>query len=127
MPCCNSKIGPGAPPVRTSAGWLVLTHLVNKVDDELPAWHRDWRKVYCGGAMLLDLEDPSRILGIAPRPILVPEEPYETHGFRGYTVFPGGAILEDSGELKIYYGSADTVEAMASCDVNDLIRFILRK
>lgn len=127
MPSCNSKIGPGAPPVRTAAGWLVLTHLVNKVSEELPAWHKDWHKVYCGGAMLLDLKDPHRILGIAPTPFLMPEAPYETDGFRGYTVFPGGAILEETGELKIYYGAADTYEAVATCDVNDLIQFIMQK
>ena len=127
MPSCNSKIGPGAPPVRTPAGWLALTHLVNKVPEELPAWHPDWHKVYCAGAMLLDLEDPTRILGIAPTPVLVPEAPYETEGFRGHVVFPGGAILEESGELKIYYGAADTYEAVATCDVNDLIRFIMQK
>ena len=52
-----------------------------------------------------------------------PELPYETDdpGFRNHVIFPGGMILEDSGEVKIYYGAADTVECLATADVNDLI------
>ena len=124
MPCCNSKIGPGAPPVKTPYGWLALTHLVNKVDYELYAWHRNWNKIYYGGAMLLDLEDPNKILSIANRPLLVPETPYEKEGMRGDVIFPGGMILEDSGEVKIYYGAADTYECLATCDIGDLLKFV---
>ena len=39
-------------------------------------------------------------------------------------IFSGGMILEDSGEVKIYYGAADTVECLATCDVNDLLKFV---
>jgi beta-1,4-mannooligosaccharide/beta-1,4-mannosyl-N-acetylglucosamine phosphorylase len=48
-------------------------------------------------------------------------------GFRGGTIFPGGMILEDSGEVKIYYGAADTYECLATCDVNDLLNFVMQK
>ena len=123
MPCCNCKIGPGAPPVKTRDGWLTLTHFVNKVDYDLPAWHPGWNKIYYGGVMLLDLNDPNKIISIAEKPLLVPETEYECDGFRGSVIFPGGMILEDSGEVKIYYGAADTVECLATCDVNDLLKF----
>ena len=127
MPCCNCKIGPGAPPVKTKYGWLALTHFVNKVDYELPAWHDGWNKIYYGGVMLLDLENPNKVIGIGQTPLLVPEAEYECDGFRGHTIFPGGMILEDSGEVKIYYGAADTYEARATCDVNDLLNFVMQK
>ena len=124
MPCCNSKIGPGAPPVKTPYGYLTLTHLVNKVDYELYAWHSNWNKIYYGGAMLLDLEDPNKILSIAKTPLLVPEMQYEKEGMRGDVIFAGGMILEDSGEVKIYYGAADTYECLATCDLGDLLKFV---
>ncbi|OGV46808.1 MAG: glycosidase [Lentisphaerae bacterium GWF2_44_16] len=121
----NSKIGPAAPPVKTAKGWLTTFHAVYKVERELYAWHKDWHKVYFGGLMLLDLEDPSKIIGICKYPILAPELPYELVGMRGEVIFPGGMILEDSGEVKIYYGSADTVECLATADVDDLIKACL--
>ena len=64
---------------------------------------------------------PSKITGIYDEPLIVPETPYEKCGFRGEVIFPGGMILEDSGEVKIYYGAADTVECLATADVNDLL------
>jgi len=120
---CNSKIGPAAPPVRTPKGWLTTFHTV----DFDPArgkngWEKQWKKRYCAGIMLLDLTDPSRIVGIHPAPLLAPEAPYETEGgFRNDVVFPCGMIIEDSGEVKIYYGAADTVTCLARADVGDLL------
>ena len=58
--------------------------------------------------------------------IIVCDRDFELEdGFRRDTVFPGGMILEDDGEVKIYYGASDTVECMASADVNDLINLCL--
>jgi beta-1,4-mannooligosaccharide/beta-1,4-mannosyl-N-acetylglucosamine phosphorylase len=122
VPWSNAKIGPGAPPVKTSEGWLTLFHAVN-IDEtkELPAWHPNWNKTYTIGLMLLDLDEPWKIKGMYNKPLMVPEEKYELEGFRGHVLFPGGMILEDSGEVKIYYGAADTVECLATADVNDLL------
>ena len=72
--------------------------------------------------MLLDLEDPTKIIGMCKEPILVPEHKYELEGMRGSVMFPGGMILEDSGEVKIYYGAADTVECLAIADIADLLK-----
>jgi beta-1,4-mannooligosaccharide/beta-1,4-mannosyl-N-acetylglucosamine phosphorylase len=52
---------------------------------------------------------------------MYPEEQYELEGFRGHVLFPGGMILEDNGEVKIYYGAADTVEALATANVDELL------
>lgn len=88
---------------------------------ELPAWHPHWHKTYTIGLMLLDLDEPWRVKGLCPEPLMVPETPYECEGYRGHVLFPGGLILEDDGEVKIYYGAADTVECLATANVNDLI------
>ena len=121
VPFCNGKIGPAAPPIKTDRGWLTTFHAVRKVDHEIPAWHRGWNKIYYGGLMLLDLHDPSQVIGLFQQPLLTPRAPYEMDGFRGETIFPGGMILEDSGEVKIYYGAADTVECLATASVNELL------
>jgi beta-1,4-mannooligosaccharide/beta-1,4-mannosyl-N-acetylglucosamine phosphorylase len=122
VPFCNCKIGPAAPPVKTEKGWLVTTHAVWKHEDkELASWHGDWHKEYFAGIMLLDLEDPRKIIGMSHEPLLVSEADYEVNGFRGNVIFPGGMILEDSGEVKIYYGAADTVECLATVHVDDLL------
>ena len=121
VPFSNCKIGPAAPPVKTEKGWLTTIHAVKKVDREIYAWHCGWNKIYYGGIMLLDLKDPSKIIGISDEPLLVPEYEYENIGMRGEVIFPGGMILEDSGEVKIYYGAADTVECLATARVDDLL------
>ena len=122
VPFANDKIGPGAPPVRTPKGWLTVFHAV----DLDPArgkngWEPRWQKRYTAGVALLDLDAPWRVIGMSREPLLAPETPYEREGFRNDVIFPGGMILEDSGEVKIYYGAADTVEALATADLGDLL------
>ena len=124
VPYTNCKIGPGASPVKTKYGWLCAIHAVEKVEDELYAWHPNWNKIYYAGLMLLDLEDPNKVLAVSEKPLLVPETLYEKEGMRGSVIFPGGMILEDSGEVKIYYGSADTVECVATAELGDLLKFV---
>ena len=123
VPYAGSKIGPGAPPIKTKEGWLCTFHAVRNMEENLYSWH-EWHKAYYGGLMLLDLDDPSKVIAMAEKPLLMPEYDYELDGFRGSVIFPGGMILEDSGEVKIYYGAADTVECLATCDVNDLLKFV---
>lgn len=118
------KIGPGAPPVKTSAGWLTIFHAVKEIDYDLPSWHRNWRRIYYAGAMLLDLKDPSKVIAVAQKPLLVPEADYELEGYRGSAIFPGGLIKEDDDSLKVYYGAADICECMAETTVNKMLDFI---
>lgn len=127
VPWSNAKIGPGAPPVRTDRGWLAVFHAVN-IDPsrEIPAWPPNWFKTYTIGLMLLDLDQPWVVRGMCREPLMVPEETYELEGFRGHTLFPGGMILEDNGEVKIYYGAGDTVECLATAHVDDLLNLCLQ-
>jgi len=127
IPYCNNKIGPGPPPIKTEEGWLTIFHTVD-VDSSRGknGWEESWDKRYCAGIMLLDLENPEKVIGLYKEPLLVPETSYETSGgFRNNVVFPCGMILEDSGEVKIYYGAGDTVECVASADVNYLLNLCL--
>ena len=127
VPFANEKIGPAAPPIKTEKGWLTTFHAVDTVDDRgKNGWENYWPKRYTAGLMLLDLDDPTKIVGMYNEPLIAPEFPYETdEGFRQNVIFPGGMILEDSGEVKIYYGASDTVECLATADVNDLIKLCL--
>lgn len=122
IPFANDKIGPGAPPVRTDKGWLTIFHAVD-IDKTRGkrGWDAVWQKRYTAGVMLLDLEQPHRVIGLSREPLIAPEVPYEIDGYRNDVIFPGGMILEDSGEVKIYYGAADTVECVATADVADLL------
>ncbi|MFP4058755.1 MAG: glycoside hydrolase family 130 protein [Candidatus Brocadiia bacterium] len=127
VPWANAKIGPAAPPVPTERGWLTTFHAVD-IDPQRGknGWEPRWTKRYTAGIMLLDLDDPATVLGLAPQPLLVPEAPYETEGgFRNNVVFPCGMILEDDGEVKVYYGAADTVIALATAQADDLVGLCL--
>ena len=128
VPFANDKVGPGAPPIKTEKGWLATFHAVIR-DDTFGknGWEAKWQKQYYAGIMLLDLEDPSKVLGIAKEPLIATDKAWEReNGFRCDVIFPGGMLSEDSGEVKIYYGASDTYECMASADVNDLISLCLK-
>ncbi len=125
FPWVNNKIGPGTPPILTDRGWLTMIHTVD-VDDARPGggWSGDWIKRYTAALVLLDRHDPYKVIGISHAPVLVPDEayPWETSGgYRDGTVFPGAMILEDDGEVKIYYGCSDTVQCLATAQIDDLL------
>jgi len=111
------KIGAGAPPIRTAHGWLVIYHGVRQTAAGL---------LYRLGAVLLDLEQPWRMVGRASHAILSPIFPEDFHGNVGNVVFTCGAILEDDGELKVYYGAADQVMCLAAAPVEEVIALCLR-
>lgn len=108
------KVGAGPPPIKTRAGWLVIYHGVSR------------EKVYSAGAALLDLHDPSKIIGRTKTPILEPKEPYEKLGDVNNVVFPTGACIVDNDKLFVYYGAADKVCCLATADLNYLLDRILK-
>lgn len=107
------KIGAGTPPIRTKKGWLIIYHGVSE------------DKVYRAGAALLDLKNPTRILGRTKSPILEPEETYERYGDVDNVVFPTGACVID-GELFVYYGGADKVCCLATSELETFLDHILQ-
>lgn len=113
----SDRIGAGAPPIETEHGWLELYHGVKNTSAG---------PIYRMGAVLLDLENPSKVLCRSAVPILTPREYYERVGDVGNVVFSCGTILEDGGKLKIYYGAADTCICLGFADVNHLIDRCIR-
>ena len=76
--------------------------------------------------MLLDLNDPSKIIGKSDVPLIAPETYWDPdEGCRTNVIFPGGMILEDDGEVKIYYGASDTVECLATANLDDLLGLVI--
>jgi len=106
------KIGPGAPPIKTSRGWLSLYHGVFPTMDG---------SVYRLGVALHDLEDPSKIIAVGDEWILQPEEVYEITGYVHNVVFTCGAVPEEDGSVKIYWGGADKVMCMGTSNLEDLV------
>ncbi len=98
----SRKLGVGPPPIKTEAGWLVI---YQGVDDRDPGRYKM-------GAMILDLEDPTKVLYRARLPIAVPDAEYENHGHKWGVIYPCGAAVI-KGELYIYYGGADMVTCVA--------------
>lgn len=127
VPFANEKIGPGAPPIRTPRGWLEIFHTVETTPQPgKNGWEENWNKQYHAGVMLLDLNDPRKIVGMSRLPLISPEAQYEiSEGFRNHVIFPTAAIAEPGGEVKIYYGAADTVICLASAGLDDLIQLCL--
>jgi predicted GH43/DUF377 family glycosyl hydrolase len=106
------KIGPGAPPIKTSRGWLNIYHGVFPTMDGC---------VYRLGAALHDLSDPSKIIAVADNWILQPEEVYEITGYVHNVVFSCAAIPEPDGPVKIYWGGADKVMCVGTAILEDLV------
>ncbi len=125
----NDKIGPAAPPVKTQKGWLTTFHAVDKDEERgKNGWEEKWQKRYSVGIMLLNIDNPAEVVGMYKEPLIAPEAPYETRdGFRNNVIFPGGMIIEKSGEVKLYYGAADTVECLATAYIDDLLNLCLSK
>ena len=106
------KIGP-TPPIKTSKGWLDIIHGVFS-----PAGGT----TYYLGAMLLDLEEPWKIIGKTNSYILAPEEEYEMHGNCDNTVFACGAIgNEETDELTLYYGACDKSICLATGSLSEMV------
>jgi beta-1,4-mannooligosaccharide/beta-1,4-mannosyl-N-acetylglucosamine phosphorylase len=123
VPFANDKIGPAAPPIKTKYGWLTTFHAVDREEGRgKNGWEPSWDKRYTAGIMLLDLNDPTKVIGMSKEPLIAPELPIETDiGFRQNVIFPGGMILEDDETVKIYYGASDTVECLGVASLSDLI------
>lgn len=114
----SMKIGPGATPFRTAAGWLNIFHGVYPTMDGA---------VYRLGVALHDLADPSILRGVADEWILSPEDPWELTGYVHNVVFCCGAVPEDDGAVKLYWGGADTVMCAGEAQIEDLVRLCLER
>ncbi len=119
----DELIGSGPPPVKTREGWLHIYHGI--------ATHFASANIYQAGVVLLDLANPRRVLARSRNNILEPRESYELTGQMPNVVFPSGMIVDDCDDegyarpeslVRVYYGAADTVVALATTTIKDLLK-----
>ncbi len=108
----DERIGSGPPPLRTAEGWLQIYHGV--------ATHFGASSLYQAGVVLLDLEDPSRVIARGRDNVLEPRESWELTGQVPGVVFPTGLVARD-GFLDLYYGAADTCIGLARASLRLVI------
>ena len=116
----DENIGAGPPPVKTEKGWLLIYHGI--------AMH--YQPIYQAGVVLLDLNEPWRVISRGRYNVLEPREMWEMVGQVPNVVFPTGIIVEsydengfanNSSEVKLYYGAADTHIGLATSTIQSLI------
>jgi predicted GH43/DUF377 family glycosyl hydrolase len=108
----STRIGAGAAPIYTSEGWLEIYH------------GADEKSRYCLGAVLLDLENPSKVLARSHYPLIEPETDYEKAGFFGNVIFSNGQVVVGD-EITLYYGASDEVICGCTFSVNEIIRTLM--
>lgn len=108
----SDQVELGAPPVKTDKGWLVIYSHIQDYGGANP--------VFGVEVVLLDLQNPRRIIGRTKGPFMVPDTYYEKVGHVANIVFPSGALIKKD-KLEIYYGAADTHCAVASIHLNNLL------
>ncbi len=104
----SARIGAGAAPIKTEEGWLEIYHGATS----------DNR--YCLGAVLLDLQDPTKVLARSYDPIFEPEAAYEKTGFFGNVVFTNGHLVNGD-EITMYYGASDEVICGAKLSIEKIL------
>jgi predicted GH43/DUF377 family glycosyl hydrolase len=111
------RIGIGPPLLKTEHGWLLIYHGVKETVGGA---------IYRIGLALLDLEEPTRVLHRAQDWIFAPQAHYERQGDVGNAVFPCGVLHDSaSGELRLYYGAADTSICLATAQLDELLEAVL--
>ena len=106
----SKKVGAGAPPMETKDGWLLIYQSVGYQDSGR----------YKIGAMMLDRDNPAKVLYRTHTPIIEPVEAYENNGFKAGVVYPCGAVIMND-TLYIYYGGADSYVNVAWADMNTFL------
>jgi predicted GH43/DUF377 family glycosyl hydrolase len=114
-----NKIGLCSPPIQTVEGWLLIYHGVRVTGAGV---------IYRVGLALLDLEDPTRIIRRGDEWVMSPREPYEIIGDVGYVVFPCGQVVDElTGEIRLYYGAADSSIAVAHGNLNEVLDWLIKR
>jgi len=112
----RKKCGASTVPVKTEKGWLEIYHGVDSTCST---------DNYYLGVMLLDLNDPSKIIAAPRSMIFASEEIYECVGQTPNVVFTSGAVLMPDGTYNIYYGGADTRMCLAQTTVDELVNYCI--
>ncbi len=108
--------GAGPIPLKTKYGWLIFYHALEK---------NDFSK-YKVGAMILDLNDPTKVIARANRPVLEPDSDYENNGYKPGIVYVSGAVVKD-GNLLVYYGGSDSYVCVAYADFEEFLDKLIKE
>jgi len=112
----STKVGAGPIPIETPEGWLMFYHGVLTSCNGF---------VYSWSAALLDLDKPWKVIYRAAPYLLSPQTYYECVGDVPNVAFPCAALYDQpTGRIAVYYGGADTVTALAFCQVDEVIDFV---
>lgn len=103
------KLGNCGSPIETPKGWLVITHGVGPM------------RRYCLGAAMLDLNDPTKIIGRLAEPLIAPNEE-EREGYVPNVVYTCGAMLHNNSEVIVPYAMSDSTSSFATVALTDLYR-----
>lgn len=115
----SQRIGIGPPPIQTEHGWLLIYHGIKQTIAG---------GIYRVGLALLDLEDPSKVLRRANNWVLGPDAPYERVGDVPNVTFPCGVVHdEETGDVRLYYGAADTSICLATAKFDELMHELLEE
>lgn len=111
----NVKCGGGPIPIETDEGWLVFIHGV---------LYNCNNYVYNMGAIVLDKDDPTKVIYKCKNFLMTPQEDYEVHGHTPNVVFPTNVLVGENGKLAIYYGAADCRTCLAFSTVDIVMDYI---
>lgn len=109
----NKMRGAGAPPIRTDLGWLLLYHAMDAKDPNK----------YKLGCMILDINEPTKILYRSHKPILEPDMPYENDWKPGVVYASGAVVIEN--DLVVYYGAGDKYVCVAKTPIKQLLDWLV--
>lgn len=112
----NYLRGAGAPPIKTRLGWLLFYHAMDKKDPGK----------YKVGAMLLDLNNPTKVIRRSAEPVLEPEEDYENSGLKAGVVYVSGAVVRNS-KLLVYYGASDSYVGVAHAPLEKFLGMLAKE
>jgi len=114
---CGTKVGAGCNPIETDLGWLLFIHGVTKTCSGF---------VYSIGAIILDRDNPEKVLYRCSPYLLTPEVEFERSGFVPNVLFPTSALVDgETGRIAIYAGAADTYTELLFTDIDTVLEYIV--
>ena len=110
----SGRVGAGAPPIRTALGWLEIYH-----GNRRPTAAGEVGQ-YVAAAIVLDAQDPRRVVARSSEPLFAPTEPFEREGFVADVVFPTGVVSRGD-SLAVYYGASDTYTGVDELSLQEVL------
>jgi predicted GH43/DUF377 family glycosyl hydrolase len=114
----ENRVGANSHPMKTEKGWLCLCHAAHK------SGHPKSPSAYVLSLLLLDLEDPTKVIAYSREPFMRAEKPYEFVGYLPNVIFQCGHIEEDDGRIIIYYGACDDKVCAAETTVDEMLSLL---